>query len=354
MSPRLRFGLIAAAISFVAVVSGCAATAVSVEPDVSTTPTVTPTASPTLEPPSRVVAFGGECDTMLPPSQQSAILGADTIDADVQRAEYRKQFDTVAFPDKTPGPEGTAGGLSCGWTVEGGNGRWWSVLALPVALAAPQTVAALAEPACAWSYDTRVCRVGVAVGGLWFLASASPMGESEAAPVDTMNALIAAAADNAAAAPKAVPAPATAQRWPVVACTELGERMKLADVLGDGYWSGYWEGSRQAEDDLFEFAGVQQFCQYGTRDVSKDGTYYIVSVTSQPGGAWMWGTDDDAVGESVTVTGAQKALRILKVDPERGDDVLASDGTNLIRVHVNAGQIAPDVAERAIAALAQE
>jgi hypothetical protein len=37
-----------------------------------------------------------------------------------------------------------------------------------------------------------------------------------------------------------------------------------------------------------------------------------------------------------------------------GDDVLATDGTNLIRVHVGSGQIAPDIAERAIAALAQE
>lgn len=355
MSPRIRFGLLAAtAVSTVAMLAGCVPMSASGEPTASTSPTEVVTVSPTPAPPVWTVAFGGECDTMLSPSQRSSVLGADTVDADAQRAEYRKQFNTVAFPDKTPGPEGTAGGLSCGWTEQGGNGRWWNVLALPAPLADPQTVAALAEPTCAWSYDTRVCRLGVTAGDLWFLATASPMGESEAAPVDTLRALIAAAAANASSAPAAVPATVTAQRWPIVACAELGERMKLAEVLGEGYWSGYWEGSRQAEDDVFEYAGVQQFCQYGTRDGSTDGTYYIVSVTSQPGGAWMWSAQDDAVGEATTVAGAQRALRILKSDPGRGDDVLATDGTNLIRVHVGAGQIAPDIAERAIAALAQE
>ncbi|QRY42295.1 hypothetical protein JVX92_04665 [Microbacterium hominis] len=342
-----------AAVFAAAMLSGCAPTSALVEPTISTSPTATPTASPTPAPPVWTVAFGGECDTMLSPSQRSSVLGVDTVDADVQRAEYRKQYGTVAFPDKTPGPEGTAGGLSCGWAEQGGNGRWWGILALPASLADPQTVAALAEPTCAWNYDTRVCRLGVTAGGLWFLVTASPMEESEAAPADTMRALIEAAADNAPSAPAAVPATVTAQRWPIVPCAELGERMKLAEVLGEGYWSGYWEGSRQAEDDVFEYAGVQQFCQYGTRDGSTGGTYYIISVTSQPGGAWMWGTDDEAVGESVTVTGTQKALRILSGDPAQGDDILATDGTNLIRVNVGAGQIAPDITGRAIAALAQ-
>ncbi len=295
---------------------------------------------------------------MVTPVQRESMLGVSTTSMAEVVAAQQAEFGNAVFPPKQPGAQATVGGLQCAWAEDDGSpwgGRRWTILALPSVVADPGTVAALAEPVCDWDYDTRVCRMGVSVGDFWFLAAAAPMGEAEQAPVETLTALVDAASGNAASERTTVPAARTPERWPIVACAELGERMHLTEVLGEGYWSGRSEGSRQPEDDLYEHAGVRQFCQFGP-DESVSGKIGLVTMTTAPGGAWIWSSEDDAVGEAVSVAGAEQARRIVGPGAIRDrDTVRATDGTNLIDVWaVGEGVTAPDIVERAIAALRQD
>lgn len=318
--------------------------------------TETPTPTPTPTTAAWTIAFGGDCDRMVTPAQRESILGGANRSMDDVAAESPSEV-AQEFPRATPGAEGTAGGLRCDW-IEGSSGLEqlrWMLFALPSALVDPATVTAFAEPTCAWNYDAQTCRLGATVGDLWILAAAVPMLMDEEAPTETLTALIEAARANAASSPAPVPDPATAQRWPIVACAELGERMHLTEVLGEGYWSGRSEGSRQPEDDLYEHAGVRQFCQFGP-DESVSGKIGLVTMTTAPGGAWIWSSADDAVGEVVSLAGAEQARRIVGPGAIRDrDTVRATDGTNLIDVWaVGEGVTAPDIVARAIAALRQD
>lgn len=337
-------------------VSGCAATPASVPAEnvpIESAPTPTPTPTPT---PQWTIAYGGGCDAMLTGDQVDTILGSGATDYAAWFQEHVEPIAPEAEPPMSPDAEGTAGGLSCTWVASPDADRAdrrLTILALPQSVAEPAAAAALAEPECDWMYDTRVCRLGAARDGLWVMADLSPMGEEDAAPTDTLDAAIAAALDNAGQYPAAVPAPPTGQRWPIVACEQLGREMALEELLGADYWSGYWEGSRQREDDIYEHAGVQQFCQYGTGESAAGVGHHIVSITSQPDGAWMWGRTGATSGDVIAVEGARDAVQM--VTPRDGgrahDRVLATDGTNIIRVSVEGGELAAEVAARAIAAL---
>lgn len=363
--PLFRRLLPALAVCAVLSLAGCVGGVRGADPSAtgSGEGTSTSTSTPTPTAATWTIAFAGDCDRMLAPAQREAVLGTPAVDRSVLLAAMRQESGRVEFPDAIPGAEATAGGLACTW-VEGDGSTWgprqWSALALPAAVADPGTVAALADPVCAWSYDTRICRLGASVDGLWILAAVSPTEADEEPPTATLQALIAAVAQNAATGPTPVPAPATSQRWTIATCADLGERMRLAELIGEGYWTGYWEGSRQPEEDVLEHAGVRQYCQFGTGDAAYEsgdasiGASHLVTVTSQPGGAWMWTAEDVATGEAVAVPGAQAAQRIVPSRPDAVEDtVRATDGTNLIQVHVTGGLIAPELTERAIAALAR-
>lgn len=350
------------AVGAVLSLAGCVGGVQGAEPSATGSGAGTPTSTPTAA--TWTIAFAGDCDRMLAPAQREAVLGAPTVDRSVLLAAMRQESERVEFPEAIPGAEATAGGLACTW-VEGDGASWgprqWSALVLPAAGADPGTVAALADPVCAWSYDTRICRLGVSVDGLWILAAVSPMETDEEPPTATLQALIAAVAQNAATGPTPVPAPATPQRWTIATCADLGERMGLAELIGEGYWTGYWEGPRQPEEDILEHAGVRQRCQFGTGDAAYESgeasigsAHHLVTVTSQPGGAWMWTAEDVSTGEAVAVPGTQAAQRIVPSRPELVEDtVRATDGTNLIQVHVTGGLIAPELTARAVAALAR-
>ncbi|GAA3037950.1 hypothetical protein [Microbacterium dextranolyticum] len=360
IAPALR-ALSALGIVVVLGVTGCAATGSAADPapsgqvTSSTPPSASATPSPTAA--AWTVAFGGQCDAMLTPSQRDARVGPGALEQSVWLSQQLADVAGAETTTAPPGPEATAGGLRCTWfekTDSSRTGRAWTVFALPRQVAAPTVTAALAEPACEWNYDTRVCRWGRTVGGLWVMVASSPMEEGEQAPVDVMSSLLDDVAANATAFPEPVPLAPTAPRWKITECTALGARMALEQVIGEGYWSGYWEGSRQPEDDLFEHAGVQQFCQFGPGDDAvTGGTYGLISVTLQPGGAWMWPTVSADAGDRTHLDGATDArLTVMTGSSFVGDRLVATDGTNLIRVRVGGREASLDVAGRALAALA--
>jgi len=326
----------------------------------SVTPSVAPpsSAAPTPSPePEWTIAYDADCANVLSEAELADVLGPRAMEYSawwVATAAARTQGEPGLGPEVPPGAEGTAGGLRCTW-VSDRDSEWGGeslpVFVLPEQTAAPVTVRALAETACDWSYDTRVCRLGATGNGVWALASAM-VSEDAAPPTDRLMAAAQAAIANAADLTPGVPSVVEDDRWEIVDCEDLGSRMDLAAVLGADFWSGYWEGTRQHEDDLYEHAGVQQFCQYGTNPESAGDAFYIVSVTSQPGAAWRWAQEADRGGESPVVAGASDARRHLFTS-EYGhttDRVRATDGVNIVLINVEGGDIAPDIAERAFAA----
>ncbi|MCT9821574.1 hypothetical protein N3K63_14905 [Microbacterium sp. W1N] len=349
MTTRRGFAVFAVILGLA--VTGCAPTPLTAPteaPPTAATPSPTPTPAPEW-----TIAFGGSCDNMLTDDQLASILGEDVMEHSTWLMQ-RDDHEGILVPSP-PDAEGTAGGLSCTW-LEDSSSEWGgerlTLLALPTQAVGPAMVSALAEEVCEPSYDTTVCRLGLIAGDTWLVASRGTY-EGAESPTATLQAALAAAAENAPLFPAPVPEAKTDQWWPIVECRVLGDRMGLADVLGAGYWSGYWEGSRQREDDIFEHAGVRQFCQYGSGEGRSSEAFYIVSITSAPGGAWRWERTAAEGGDPMSVEGARAAAR--RTTDREGfvtDRVVATDGVNVVDVLVEGGAIAPDIAARAMSALA--
>lgn len=295
------------------------------------------------------MAFGGSCDDMLSPAEAESALGAPAVN---QSAQDLAAADSGVW-DSPPPPaaEGTAGGLECTWSIVDApavNRPSVTLLALPMTEVDPATADALTEVQCEPRYDESICRLAVESEDVWLMAR---MAERHDGAQATMQAALAAAVDNAADIATPVAAAPTAQRWPIVQCEQLAERMQLGDVLGDDFWSGYWEGNRQREDDLFEYAGVHQLCEFGSGERASE--HYIVTVTLAPDSAWRWDGLAAVGGDAVAVAGADDALRFT-FEGDGGyiaDQIRATDGTNLVTVSVSGGAIGPDIAERVLTAM---
>jgi hypothetical protein len=252
---------------------------------------------------------------------------------------------------------GTLGGLECRW-VAGEGGPFPEVHDLRIVLLpaeqAPQTFAAdFAVARCDSSYDARPCRLAGTEGDLWIMARAGY--EFEAPPVAFLEQAIAAAAASAEAPLAARAADRRPEWWDLPDCEALGADMGLAELIGEDYRYGYWEGSLPPEEALLAEAGVQGTCPWFTGDTRPpDGEFYIVDLTVAAGAAWQWEQMEDAEASvPVRVAGAESAIAVER-DGRANDVVYATDGVNVIAARGADSEFLLRLAERALAALAGE
>jgi len=286
---------------------------------------------------------------MLSTAQVDTILGPGAVSF--------SDWAVTHAPDlNRAGAERTAGGLECRWSgshemSESRQGmlRSIGVLALPASATADTYTTELRHARCDPQYDVSVCRLGRTIGSVWVMART----ESPEPPQQELSAALDAVEANLPAFDAPVAMADRTGWWLVDNCADLGEQMKLSDLLGPAYHTGRWEGSPQYEDWILEAAGVRQFCQWSSDATAiPDGhDHYILSVTLEPGGAWQWGEIAPQNADAVSVRGAKEAVR----KPSGSADwpvrsVWATDGVNVVTITAEGGDVDVDVAERVLAA----
>lgn len=284
------------------------------------------------------IAFGGECDNVLSLDQVEVLLGGGS---------------TLSAMTSRPSPgAGTLGGIECQWDLEDQSAAESEPTSLTISVFADADVPSglaeeVADARCDPWYDSTVCRLGRAVDGAWIMAATSWLPtEPDSALLDSA---ITATSANLAKYSAPVRLAAEADWWALTTCEDLGERMGLRDLLGEGYVTGWWEAdpSEQIEFRVTASQGVEQVCEWFpdyTSGSASDATAGLISVTVWPGGGW----DADnmlAGGSPLSVPGAQRAV----TDAEFPDVVRATDGVNALRVIADGADVA-DVTARLFAA----
>lgn len=284
------------------------------------------------------IAFGGECDNVLSLEQAESLLGGAS---------------TLSAVTSGPSPgAGTLGGIDCRWDVEDQSSADTRPTSLEISVFADADVPSdladeIADARCDPWYDATVCRLGRFVDGAWIMAATSWL------PTEPDGALLDAAitAVSAHFGDYAAPVPLAAEDdwWSLASCDDLGERMGLRELLGEGYVTGWWEGNpgEQIEFRLTASQGVELICQWFpdySGAAAADATAGIITVTVWPGGGW----DAErllAGGSPLSVAGAQSAI----VDAEYPYIVRATDGVNAVNVNAYGADMA-DVTARLFAA----
>ena len=309
------------------------------------TPSAVTAPTPAPEVIGPVPAFGGDCTNVLSSEQVESILGPG--------------YSEAATP--VSGDISLLGDIDCEWVRSGATGysepgvdtglpEGMDTIAV-VALPADVVKMDLSEPRCDPKYDATMCRMSRIVDGVWLMARAG--WHLSSPPVEQLDAALTAAAANLASFPPPVAARSDSDWWELPACDDIAVRIGLSAFLGEGFHSGFWEGSLQPEDQLRDDAGMLRLCPWSTEGASAgpDQEFHIVTLHIMPGGALRW----DALlaradATEISVAGAQAAIRV-------GDEVFATDGVNTLGVvtgdaHPDDSALAVALAERALAALA--
>ncbi len=345
MARRFAGAALAAALLLL---TGCAASpAPAATPTPATTPTSTPT--PTVEPVVvPTIPFDGDCTQVLTAEQLNELLGEGWM----TRAERLVSDGIVDRPDVRS--IGTLGGLKCEWFPASETGESVPVSRLSVTLMAPDAVPAswvrgYSALACEVVYDWSTCRVGATVAGTWVMAAADFVVESTG---DLAESGLDAVSENVAGSVVSRAADRQPDWWTLPDCESLGEEMRLQELLGEGFISGYWEGEPSPDQRMLSEAGVEQLCPWFTNTAqSPEAEFHITDLLIAAGAAWNW--DEIAAtsaAEEVAITGAEDAVFISY--PPNGEGTLyATDGVNVL---VSRGTLdfATQMAERALAALA--
>lgn len=339
---------VASLLVLVLAVSACAPTPEPPPSAAPTTPAAVPTPTPTESTPPPVltptVAFGGDCTRMLSDTQLDALLGAGWM----TYPDKLKEWDVSPVADL--GSVQTLGGIDCRW-VAADNDETGAPQLRVIALPADEVPAAFAsdfsEPRCDPAYDVTFCRLAQTQGEAWVMASVGHTGGEP--PVDLLQQAVADAASSYDGAAEA----ASWQKtwWELPSCDSLADRMRLGEVIGRDFGSGYWEGQEQPEQTLLDQAGVERTCPWFTgSETPADGEFYIVDVVLSSGGAWRW---DEISGheaaEPVEVVGAEDA--VVFQTGTRSTRVFVTDGTNVLAAGGAASDAMVEIASRALAAL---
>lgn len=315
--------------------------AIESSPPSAEAPTSTP--APRVEP-ARL--FDGECERMLAPATLGSFLGDGW---QVYEQWLTEQY--ADYPDRVdPAPEGTLGGLECRWKApdDSASGLFdLRVLALPSDAVPADFAEAFGTPTCGWQYDALICRLLRVEDDVAILAAT--LSESEA---DTHAEALSEAIDVVAASARqqtvtAEPVDRSDEWWMGPACDAMGER--IADLTGGTFVAGYWEGVESPENGFFRTAGVSQECPWFSENESQPAgePFRIFSVTTYPGGHWMW-ADLVEGATSVEVSGAVAAATFSDREDEAGS-IYATDGVNILHVSGEDLGFNVDVAERVLA-----
>lgn len=306
--------------------AGCTAvTPTAVETTAPSTPTPTPTSSA-----AHTIAFDGSCADMLPADRLESLIGADAALVDTSR-----QADVGL---------GTLGGLQCVWRTASGasaspsGALTLSVDALPASAVADDLADEVSTARCDYELGLATCEVGEGSDGTWITARASYDAlerPSDVQPLtDLVTSTLAAVASSASGAVMPVALQTAPEWWRLgLDCTEFGNRLGMADFLGEQYVTGWWEGDPTArwEYRVPSRAGTTQVCMWfpDAAASAPSATYGLTSVTLSPGGSW----DRDrllSLGNRVELAGG----RIAVVD---GTRAVAVDGVNVASVDVGSG-----------------
>lgn len=332
-SPRLVLALATSVL--VAVLPGCTTPSVTAPGgSTGTAPLPTSAASPTpavsTSPPAVVVAFGGDCSSML------------------TAPELDDAFATTVAADPYFWPIGAIeahGGLRCGWYDPN---QYMGVFALTWALPA----SLLSEEQLAWADGVAQCGSGcwaaTVEGDVWYAVSVF-----KAANVDAKAPLVEGLLQRVAAhgAEAAVPvAPARQDGWwDAPGCNAV------ADGFGDGaglFSAPVREGDvapfdRSTPVSVASAAVGELSCQF-QGVVPGSGTSVGFTITLAPGAAPGF---DTAVSRGAGTVAADGAVRIADLESPpfvyegSGPAVLAADGANLLMVQLGFGDGLPKAAE---------
>ncbi len=335
-------------LALVLAISACAPTRESQPSAAPTTPVVSATPAPTetMPPPvlTPTVAFDGDCTRMLSDAQLDSLLGEGWA----SYSDKLKEWDVspVARLESVQ----TLGGIECRWVAadDGEGGAPQLRLTLLPAEEVPATFESdFSEPRCDPSYDVEFCRLAQTRGEPWVMASVGPT--TDEVPVDLLQQAIADAASSFDGAAEAASRQDT--WWELPSCDALAGRMRLDEVIGPDFGSGYWEGQEQPEQTLLDQTGVERTCPWFTGDtLPADGEFYIVDVVISSGGAWRWDAiSGHGAAQPVEVVGAQDA--VLFETGTRSARVFATDGTNVLSAGGASSEAMVDIASRALAAL---
>lgn len=284
-------------------IAGCAPATPSETPaptasTVDPTPTPTPSATP-----EHTIAFGGDCSLVLSHDDVTGLVGVGT-----KPVQYDAARDVGIA---------TLGGIQCGWRAAG-DGDYFSdgmtalvVLALPTVAVSSELQREASTAACIRNYDSSECTLGADVDGVWVTAQVIQDGDE--VPAALLQAMLDTVADRVPASIKPVGLARTADWWSTDdTCENLGERLGLADFLGEGYVTGWWEGdpSRQWSFRLLHEAGVSLVCRWHPdfdSSSSEGAVYGTTSLTASPGVGW----NREAIlggGERVELASGQTAV----------------------------------------------
>ncbi len=349
--PRLRRVLpLVVLIAVAAVATGCASTSAAPAPTATPTPSQTPT--PTETAPASVstptLPLDGECADMLTSAQLDDLLGEGWATEEEKFAEWGTVRSGAALDAFA-----TIGGLECRWFADDDAPRGIQSLTLSVApvdsIPAAFTTdysAARCDP----SYDASLCRLVRVDGDAWLMARVGEFVSEP--PVELLESALDAVSSG-------LPEPLGAEAvtpdgwWPISSCEDLGEKMRLEDLIGEEYNTGFWEGSEQPEMAALRLAGAAIECEWSTGDgrLAPDGEFYVPGLHVANGSHWQW-SDIVALdgSEQISVAGAEGAVLFSKEAGASADLLFATDGVNVIGVNGGGREFLTSFAERALAA----
>jgi hypothetical protein len=255
--------------------------------------------------------------------------------------------------------------VRCAWNanatgedrIVGADDVWADVLASDQVAAATKDHYSVAR--CEGMYDGTVCRLGVDVAGSWTLVSTGILDYGAEVAPDVLAELASFVETNASEHPSPVPSVRTADWWPRPDCEALGAAIGLDEFFSNAA-AGYWEGGPGAFERVLSDAGLQVECPWVSEYVKEGDTWGSLTVIVAPGSGWMWsemrqieqdGTAEGprVVSEDIDIAGAVAARQLTYGEGQEA--ILATDGTNIVRIMSTAG--GPVIAERVLASLAQ-
>jgi hypothetical protein len=353
--PRSRRLLVTAVLAASALLyTGCIGTTTatpSPTPTPTVTPSPTPTPTPTPEPVlSPTVAFDGDCAQLLSERDLDGFLGEGWK----TRTDIEEEWDIdPTHPERVFDPLRTVGGVECWWyPAEEEDGlQQIAVMVAPADSVPASFTEKFSEARCEGNYDGSACYLVRTEGDAWLMATVGNLIDEP--PVSLLEGMLDVAATGLKQ-PLDAEAVSRDGWWTIPTCEDFGAAMRLEEMIGENYNTGFWEGSESPELIMLREGGVAVRCEWSTSSdaLAPDGGYYVPSVHVANGAHWQWSelaTLDDA--EELSVAGAQDAVVITDPDRDSFFTLFATDGVNVIKTQGADLEFLVELAERALAAL---
>lgn len=295
------------------------------------------------------MAFDGDCTQVLSSAELDGFLGEGWLTREERDAEYDTDRRHPAF---ALAPLETIGGVECDWFAaeEKGGLQGLSIMIAPADSVPESFTEAFSEARCEGNYDGSSCYLVRTEGDAWLMATVGNLIDEP--PVAMLEDMLDAAAAH-------LPQPLDAQAvsrdgwWTLPTCEDFGEQMRLEELIGRDYVTGFWEGSESPEMIMLREGGVAVLCEWSTTDpsTSYDGGHHVPAVHIANGGQWLWDDLGSLPGaEEIAVPGAEGAVLVPTPDG-RLQYLFATDGVNLIETNGSDTEFLVMLAERALAAL---